>query len=299
MERISESPNQQVNTTKYTVPKEDKRMENGNDNIELKIILGAKRTRVVAYEGMEIKVPSKSSAKDEQIKMNLGQPSPYAVLNYMRRMKDRKDNFYSIVYNNFQANHAVMLTLTFSSNNLVYCNLDQAHKEFVKFIKRLNWYYNGFKYAATFSRQKNGNWHYHMICNITDMDQKQWMKVWKHGLVWVSFIPNEGVLREKAVYCVKNMVEVADNDLHREKGYLCSQGLQRNLVFRSWNPVEAQTCWDLFEQIKEEPKTELYSTSHPINEQEEWTFHYIRSLADFSDLFPLLESATRKTDKKE
>lgn len=270
---------------------------NENDNIEIKIILGAKRTRVIAYDGLEIQPPFKNKGTTSLNSAKRNGPSPFAELNYARRLKERKENFYAIVYNNFQSSHSVMITLTFSPQNLVYCDLGRAHVEFVKFIKRLNWHYKGFKYIASFSRQKNGNWHYHMICNITDMDQKQWMKVWKLGLVWVSYIPDDGVLRKKAIYCVKNMLESASDDLHAEKGYLCSHDLNRNLVFRSWNPKEAEECWKLFDQIKEKPKKELYTTTFSYDTEEEWTYHYIRSTKIFSDRFSLLESAVRKQSK--
>ncbi len=280
-------------------------MAENNESVNLKIVIGARRVQAVVYEGMEIEetvkrlqVPQTRTACHEN-------PSPYAELNYQRRMQARKDAFFSLVYNNFQPEHAVMVTMTFASgsvdNSMVYSKLDNAHAEFVKFIKRLNWHYEGFKYAATFSRQKNGNWHYHMICNITDMEQKQWVKLWKRGYVWVSPIQQESVLREKAIYCVKNMVEVAGDDLHNEKGYLCSQGLQRNIVLRSWNEEEQGQCWDTFDEIKDQPKKELYSCRYENQPQSEedgqmgTSYHYIKSYASFADKFDLLKSAIKRS----
>ena len=277
---------------------------NENQSIEIKITLGARRTCVAAYDGVQLQPPVKNKNSSSTRSFNRSGPSPFAEFNYMRRLKERKNNFYAIIYNNFQASHSVMVTLTFSpqnphsSHNFVSGNLAQAHAEFVKFIKRLNWYYEGFKYIAVFSRQQNGNWHYHMICNITDMTQTQWMKVWKLGFVWVSEIQTTEALRTKAIYCVKNMMEDAGNELHGENGYLCSHKLKRNLVFRSWNPDEEEECWSLFEQIKDKPCKELYRRSIPSGEDEEWTYYLIRSYKIFADKFSLLESAVRKANRK-
>ena len=268
-----------------------------DQNIEIKITVGARRTCVAVYDGVQMQPPFKSKEKSPRSSADRSGPSPFAEFNYMRRLKIRKKNFYAIIYNNFQANHAVMVTLTFSPSFLVSGNLAQAHAEFVKFIKRLNWYYEGFKYIATFARQQNGNWHYHMICNITDMDQAQWVKIWKLGFVWVSDIQTTEALRTKAIYCVKNMTECAEDELHGENGYLCSHKLKRNLELRSWNPEEEEECWRLFEQIKDKPCKELFCSSIPGGEGEEWTYHFIRSFKTFSEKFPLLESAVRRADR--
>jgi wyosine [tRNA(Phe)-imidazoG37] synthetase (radical SAM superfamily) len=61
-------------------------------------------------------------------------------------------------------------------------DLDFTHKEFKKFIQRMNRRYEDFIYLATFSRQENGTWHYHMITNmIMDESVNNIQNIWGNG----------------------------------------------------------------------------------------------------------------------
>ena len=142
----------------------------GSELIELamKIKISRRRTRLTTYENMELYTtqPIKQDKKKE-IKRNI--PSNYADFNYYNRMKQRRRVIEEMVYNSFEAGKMVMLTLTFDGRlqpEKQFSDIKTTHKEFKKFVQRVNDHYDNFRYVATFSRQKNGNWHYHMICNF-------------------------------------------------------------------------------------------------------------------------------------
>lgn len=237
------------------------------ENLGLKIIIGARKAHVVVFEDMRPPAIIPQASKENR-KYYRARPSQFAEYNYKKRLQERREAFYSMVYNNFQPLHSVMVTLTFGEDKpeiamkADYTDLDICHKQFKKFIQRLNYHYDGFKYVATFARQpQSRKWHYHMICNITDADQSQWNTYWGDGFTWINGIETAQVLRRRAIYCVKNMSESAKDELKWEKGYLCSKGLQRNKVLRSWNEQEAQKCWEAFNCLKDSPKKYLYKAS--------------------------------------
>lgn len=328
------------------------------DELEYRLEIGARRTRVIVYEEhkkFECPYVAEEDAEDiseqaaespeknkalERIFGNLeevqsqnmteapaaSKPSRYEQFNYIKRMKVRRETIRELVYNNFDTPYVSMITLTFDSErfeNLDFTDLNVAHKEFKKFIQRMNFNFDNFKYVATFSRQQNNNWHYHMICNIGNLTTKEQIeKIWNRGLVWVVYIFKESKLREEVNYCIDNMGQVAASDLKHEKGYLASKGLRRNLILCSWKPEEAKAAEELFNRIKEKPHTMLYSTSHlkgskvrltddedgignvRYNDglsgleagEEKWMAktHYISSSERLKELFPLLPEARLK-----
>lgn len=304
---------------------------------DIKIIVGARRVRVMVYEEMDKSfvggigsiVPGAERESWQRDRLN---PGALAEENYKRRKKARRDAVYSIIYNNFQQKHTSMITLTFAAaeGDTSVQNLHTCHHAFKKFIQRVNYKYDGFKYVATFSQQENKNWHYHIVSNLTDISTTELQELWGNGFTWFYKIQNDGELRGKATYCVENMNEAAADELKWEKGYLCSKGLQRNIVLRTWNAGEAEDCRATFEKIAQSPSKLLYKSAHHVgvkmevdtdegtkatrytkNAQlddeliaaggEEWhsTYHHIKSDMDTSPMFNLLPSATRRAAKIE
>lgn len=298
------------------------------EELEYKLEIGARRTRVVVYEEhVEFNSPFPlmgATDKDgESTKVLPTEPSRFEQYNYMKRMKARRQTIRELVYNNFDTPNTTMITLTFDSQqfpSLDFTDLKIAHKEFKKFIQRINFRFDNFKYVATFSRQENQNWHYHLICNISNSISKAVIEaIWNRGHVWLTYIFKESVLRDKVNYCIDNMEEIAYSDLRMEKGYLASKGLRRNIVLHSWKPEEAEAAEELFNQIKNEPHTLLYSTTHlkgtkiksnllpgvaiyntGLNSHksgaDDWVAktHYISSSVLLKQLFPLLPEAKLK-----
>lgn len=83
------------------------------------------------------------------------------------------------------------LTLTFGDN---IADLDFAHYEFEKFMKRLNYLiFNSkkanIKYTAVWELQERGAIHYHVILyNIPYIKQNIIQETWKNGFIWINKI---------------------------------------------------------------------------------------------------------------
>ena len=101
----------------------------------------------------------------------------------------------------------------------------------------MNYRYDNFKYVAVMGRQDNGNWHYHMICNLAHIDFYELQKIWGMGSGYISKITDMASLKIRVNYLNKNM-SLASTDLKGETGYLKSTGLNRNIVIRSWRDEE-------------------------------------------------------------
>lgn len=143
--------------------------------------------------------------------------------NYNQQVIRRRNNVRHLVCCNFTENDK-FFTLTFSKNetDLNYCNA-----KFKKFIKVLKSKYKikNFKYLAVIEFQKRGAIHYHIICNLPYVPQKDLQELWGNGFVWINCIKN---IDNLGAYVVKYMTkETSDKRLQGNKGYLCSKGLKR------------------------------------------------------------------------
>lgn len=120
-----------------------------------------------------------------------------------------------------------------------YTDLKLCNKKFKQFIGRMHYRYTNFKYVAVMGKQENGNWHYHMVCNLNYINFDTLLKIWGLGGVYVSVIKNKTELAKVTNYAKKN-IKFASKDLKGEKGYLASKtGLNRNIVVRSWADNES------------------------------------------------------------
>lgn len=148
-----------------------------------------------------------------------------------------------------------------------YQNIDICYAEFKKFIQRMNYRYQDFKYVAVLNRQKDtGNWHYHMICNLRYIKFDELKELWGQGGVYIGRITSKVGLERTLNYCKNNMI-FASKSLKNEKGYYASRGLNRNKVFRSWKGNE-KTELEKYIQITKQAelagvKPEKRVTEHP------------------------------------
>jgi len=112
-----------------------------------------------------------------------------------------------------------MLTLTYAENMQ---DIDQAHKDFKAFKRRLKKRDIDFQYIAVTERQERGAWHFHLLTNVYLRIEK-WEKYWGHGYV---FIKKVKTIRKSVGYMVKYLQKTFEDMEYKFRNrYLCSQGL--------------------------------------------------------------------------
>lgn len=135
---------------------------------------------------------------------------------------------------------AKFFTLTFAEN---VQDLDIAHYEFTKFIKRLN--YAVFdtkraelKYSAAVEFQKRGAVHYHVIFYNLPYVPVAWLSnIWGQGNIWINKINN---VDNVGVYVTKYMHKDTDDPrLQGRKCHFSSKGLLQPLEITDKKQVEA------------------------------------------------------------
>lgn len=141
-----------------------------------------------------------------------------------------------------------------------YRNLSYCNKLFKQFIQRMKYRFPLFRYVGVMAQQDNGNWHYHLICNLNYIPFNELRAIWGNGAVYFrSFkLTGLGGLWKSIRYLQKNMRSA---ELKGEKGYLSSKGLNRNLVYRSWIPNENKAC----QQVKTFLKGKTPDRKHEVN----------------------------------
>lgn len=221
--------------------------------------------------------------------------------NYNQRQKTRKDTVRELIENNFDVGHSKFISLTFRNETetkmdegyeyeeLKYQNLSKCNPEFKKFIQRLKYRYTGLKYVAVIELQKLNErnvFHYHMICNLPYVEQKELLKIWGQGTVNIMDVfYMDGLVR----YMTKDMNDSKSRTLKGEKGYLFSRGLQRDIIVRSWKPEENE----LYAKTKELLKGKEAILDHKSTNKYAGTIEYHKYNLK-SDLF----HATKKAKKK-
>lgn len=299
------------------------------DGYKLKI--GRKRTHITTYENMALQTTSPIK-KDKPQKIKRSIPSDYAKFNYYNRMKKRRQEIREICWNNFDLPDVVMLTLTFDQKSNIekdFAQLEDAHREFKKFIQRVNSHYENFRYLATFSRQNNGNWHYHVMCNFQhSITNGEITNLWKNGITHVTYVDTRELYNRAIQYLTHNMDESADA-LKGKHGYICSRSVERDIQLVSWRKEQFNEFEKAFEKVKQEKRTILYETRNPLGvkgtrmneetgeafevhlqdreltpalkdagyEQWETVYTHLKSSADFSDMFEPLKPATLRPKK--
>lgn len=264
-----------------------------------KIILGRRRTRIVAYENLRLQT-TQPIKEDKPKKIKPSIPSNYADFNYYNRMKQRRDTIRELAYNNFENVYSTMITLTFESDkNQNFTNLDNAHKAFKTFIQRINHHYNNFRYIATFNRQRNGNWHYHMLSNLPMSTRNRDIKaIWGNGITYVSQIRTQTEFDTSVQYLINNMTDSA-SDTRGKHGYLSSKNLERNIVLTSYKAGDIKEFDKAFERILESNRTILYSTQNHLGIQGETVNEETGEIATYTipdqELDEMLENAGYKS----
>lgn len=177
-------------------------------------------------------------------------------------------------------------------------DLKQCNTEFKKFIQRINYYYENFRYVAVMAKQRNGNWHYHMFCNLPFIDYTELLELWRNGGVYISKADKDS-FEIQWKYMLKNMSEDKAPNLEGENGYLASRGLKRNMVYRSWQKDEvAQMNWvEGYVQKHAKPILEHISTS-PEHEGECWYYRYDVAVPEIIKPQDIAKLREKKKDAK-
>ena len=123
--------------------------------------------------------------------------------------------------------HSRFFTATFADN---VKEMDYANHEFKKFIQRLKYNYNDFKYLSVVEFQVRGAIHYHMLSDFGYIEQTELEKIWGNGFVWIRDLltanngnPVTNVGRYIVKYMNKNII---DKRLIGKKAYFTSKNLK-------------------------------------------------------------------------
>ena len=182
--------------------------------------------------------------------------------------------------------------------------LSHCNALFKKFVQRMKYRYEGFKYVAVAARQENGRWHYHLVCNLTYIPFQQLRDCWGHGAVYFRNFRESGAEGFWAAirYLQKNMRAEAD-DLKGEKGYLASKGLNRSKVYRSWVDGEREAVRQIESALRGAEPFYQYQTTHEYEggapdgvfvQDVTATYKYYAYRQDNSSLFPKLPVAKKQ-----
>lgn len=262
-----------------------------------KLKIGRKRTQITTYENLQLATsepikPETPKKIKKQVPKLPSEESAFAGYNYYKRMKKRREVIKELAYNNFDVPNVVMITLTFSGG---YEELAVANHEFNLFTKRLNSHYAGLKYIATYSRQSNLNWHYHVLCNFDKRIKNETIgAIWKKGMTYITYINTNDEFKNTIEYIIANLNECKE-EKRGKRGYLASKNLERDIEVTSWRSEDEQQFNEIFPTIEATPRKILYSTKQHLGIQgrmvNEETGEVAKVTIPKREINPLLEDA--------
>ena len=125
------------------------------------------------------------------------------------------------------------LTLTFEKNET---DLDYCNYEFKKFILRLKYKYDDFKYLVVVEFQKRGAVHYHMLCNLPYIKSKEISDIWGNGFIKINRIDRVSNL---GAYVTKYLQkDTTDPRLEKRKCYFTSRNLDKPIEITQKKEIE-------------------------------------------------------------
>ena len=168
-----------------------------------------------------------------------GQKGKYHQQNSRQRQSIRKKTVRELILNNFENGKAKFITLTFA-NEEIGKDINLCEKEFKRFINRLAYQFNSFKYVATVEKQKEREtYHYHIVCNLPEIEQTELLKTWGLGTVWIEKAYD---LSGLSGYMTKDFKGENIEGYEGKKAYHSSKGLNKSKVVRSWREGEKEAC---------------------------------------------------------
>jgi hypothetical protein len=234
------------------------------------VTIGRKFTHVTIYQNQFINHNSNNNKKKNKYKREKDVSDCRQELKKKRRVLE-------LAHNNFDIDKAVMVTLTFKPDGDRYNELSYCDKQFKTFIQRMNYNFDNFMYLATFNKQDNGTWHYHMLCNLDFFVSSNLIKnIWGNGGVYITHMTDKVSYDNILKYMLKNMSEALKylyenkSDVHGDKGsqhgYRFSKNLKSNIKVRSWNTAEREQYSKVIDEIKNSSSSYkiMYETRHVI-----------------------------------
>ena len=145
----------------------------------------------------------------------------------------RRNTFRRRVLANFTGKKSKFYTFTFEDD---IRDIHVANKYWSEFVRRMRDEFGKFQYATVIEFQdknRNGVVHYHMIANLPYIDFNELTKLWGNGHVYVKSIKH---VDNVGAYMIKYMCkDLDDKRLDGKKAYMCSQGLEKEKVYRGHN----------------------------------------------------------------
>lgn len=132
----------------------------------------------------------------------------------------RRNKVRRLITANF-SEHSKFVTLTFAEG----ITLDQANREFTKFIQRMRRRFGKFKYLAVIEFTRKKRPHYHMVSDLPYIPKAQLAEIWRNGFVKINDIRH---VDNVGAYIVKYMTKEINEPLLRgRKTFFPSRGLIR------------------------------------------------------------------------
>lgn len=216
------------------------------------------------YKGVQTKQRERIGRKNaantsEETKKENRRKTAYRAKRYVRLMANANpdlDRFF---------------TCTFADNPEMMTDLAKAHREFQKFIKRVQTYINRerkkkglppkkIKYIAVTEFQKRGAIHFHLLCNFDYIYFKELGKLWRNGTIYIKRIDD---VDNVGAYITKYMTkDNIDERLKGKKCYTMSKGLKTPTVYTNEKKIkkimESIPEKDIIRTITKEYESEYY-----------------------------------------
>ena len=119
-----------------------------------------------------------------------------------------------------------------------------ANVEFKKFIQRLKWSREDFKYLAVIQFQERGAVHYHMLSDLPYIPKNELVKIWGKGFVKINEIKN---VDNVGAYIIGYMnKKIDDKRLLENKSYLISKNLNKAKELYGYQAIKCMDKNDLW-----------------------------------------------------
>lgn len=233
--------------------------------IKSKLIISGHIVEVFEYEKLNTQKPEMDM---NEVRQGAGK---YEEENYQQRQRERRNMVTRLINCNFTTGDK-FLTLTFGDNKT---DLKECNKYFNEYTKKMKRKYPGFKYVAVIEFQKRGAVHYHMLCSQPYIPQKELIRLWGNGHVWINRINHVDNL---GVYVVKYMSKEADDSrLKGLNGYNVSKGLERPIEAKSWNGDPIPQLIDKLRLNEKKPVYKAMYTSEHLGQVGYAQYNLIRT----------------------
>lgn len=177
--------------------------------------------------------------------------------NYIQRQRLRRNRIRQLITSNFDE-RSKFLTLTFKdTEKFDIRNVKACNHQFTLFIMRLKYRYPELKYVAVIEFQDTndrGAVHYHIVCNLPYVPNKEIREIWGLGIIRINRIDN---CDNVGAYVIKYMVkDMEDTRLQGLKAYNSSRGLIEPVEFASWKTEDIEAVNEIIQAY--EGKTPSY-----------------------------------------